>query len=104
MDACGITPKSGIWRASYRLSLADAIIACREDDACDAARHLARLGLETLARDLQRVRDDVMERLGAQLTVDSQLRRAVMDSVLDRIYDQMHSTLQPESMELVPVA
>lgn len=100
MDASGITPKSGIWRASWRGTLADAIIGCREEEACAAAQHLARLGLETLTRDLQRVRDEVTERVGSLETVDSRLRHAVMKSVLRDISDQVQSSLQFEPLEL----
>ncbi len=102
MDAGSITPKQGIWRASYRLTLRDAIIGCREAEACEAARHLAQLGLETLHRDLQRVKDEVLEHLGSHQTIDAQLRQAVLRTVMDGITEQAQSMFQVDTWDLVP--
>lgn len=105
MSADGaITAKSGIWRYGYRTDLVNAIIGCREEEALEAAQHLSRLGLETLVRDLHRVRDEVLERLGQNQTADSQLRSAVMRTVMGAVTTNVEELFQAEAWELAPAA
>lgn len=103
MDSSDITAKSGIWRASYRRTLADAIVSCREEEALDAAQHLSRLGLETLTHDLRRVRDEVLADLGPHQTPDALLRSAVMRTVMEVVTTQVQDVFKVEAGELAPV-
>lgn len=99
-----ITAKSGIWRYGYRTDLVNAIIACREEQALEAAQHLSSLGVETLVRDLHRVKNEVLERLGQNQTADSQLRSAVMRSVMKAVASHVEELFQAEAWELAPAA
>jgi hypothetical protein len=99
-----ITAKSGIWRYGYRTDLVDAIIACREEQALEAAQQLSRLGVETLARDLHRVRDEVLKRLGPDVNVDLQLRCALMRTVMGAVTTNLEELFQADAWQLAPAA
>lgn len=87
MEPIGITPKSGIWRASYRRSLIENILGCSETEAYASAMQLARWCgcIDHFERECRRVLEGVRLELHVRRTADDELRYAIMDNIVSMV-------------------
>jgi len=89
MDSGGIAGKAGIWRASWRKTLVDHILACSEHEAHASAKQLTKWCpcAVHIERERRLVAEAVRGAMSGQRTPDDHLRHAIMENVISVMGD-----------------
>src|SRR4051812_47889841 len=79
----GNTGRPGIWRASYRKSIVDAIVSCSEESANGFAAQLQEWcpNAGQMKRELDRITAEISSRIRGADTPDNRLRLAILERV-----------------------